>query len=129
MKALIAEHFPSQLTPRPQVVNSMLLFVWQQVTSIDWLAFVSVFSKKALVFSEEIVGGLVVDPGMFPVVDPGMVPVVNSVGVLAFSVLIILHSFNNIVVFTCGNIVNNSDMSSLRDDDIRSSSSSHLFKF
>ena len=121
--ASMSEHFPSQLTPRPQVVFSMLLFVWQQYVSIVLLAFVRWVSTKALVFPEEIVGGLVVDPGMVPVVDPGMgpvvdpdmvpvaepgiVPVVNSVGVLVFSPLIILHSLNNIVVFTCGKMVNN----------------------
>ena len=97
-KASTAEHFPSQLAPSPQVVNSMLLFVWQQVTTIDLLAFVKVFSKKAFGLPEEVVVG------------PGIEPVVNSVVVVQLGsspLLIIPHSFNDIVVFTCAKICKN----------------------
>ena len=54
--APIAEHFPAQLAPSPQVASSIVLFGWQQLTIADSLWKVKTLSKKstelAFVFPE-----------------------------------------------------------------------------
>ena len=46
--APMAEHFPAQLAPSPQVASSIVLFGWQQLTIADSLWKVKTLSKKSI---------------------------------------------------------------------------------